>query len=85
MDAVNASASQPYDTWLVLQGGAEATSQHGIPNLQPLTSSLEAIEDGERKAATGEENSSTVVNDLNHCKVKVAEESTIISDGVCVV
>ena len=60
--AANASASQPYDTQLVLQRGAEATLQvsqshkqltnsdplHGTSNTQSSTSSPEANEDGER-------------------------------------
>ena len=69
---------------MVLQRGAEATLQvsqshkqltnsdplHGTSNTQSSTSSPEAIEDGERRALTGTEYSSIVVNDLNHGKVK---------------
>ena len=84
--AANASASQLYDTQLVLQRGAEATLQvsqshkqltntdllHGTSNTQSSTPSLEAIRDGERRAPIEAENSSAMVNDLNHGKVKNA-------------
>ena len=43
--------------------------------MQPLTSPMDATEDEERKAKMEEENNSTVINDLNHCKVSAAEDN----------
>ena len=61
-----------YDTQLVLRRETKTKLQHGTYNTQSLISSLEATRDGGRDVPIEAENSSPMVNDLNHGKVKDA-------------